>query len=215
MPKDRKPASITPLKTMRIFCEGLKTEPNYINAYLEHINSASRSSVIEIEPTKKTTAIQLVEEAVEFKNSKRSLPDDKFWVVYDRESTAKYSEKSHAYAYALAQQNDVKVAISNVCFEYWLLLHFCNTSAPYGSYDDLITNSPFRSEYRKASGKSYEKSTAGTFAVTARALLTARTRAKILNSSAKAASTKGKDKPFHLNPYVGVVDLLDAIDSFK
>ncbi|WP_037492591.1 RloB family protein [Sphingomonas sp. PAMC 26605] len=86
MPKPRKPANLTPLKTLRIFCEGAKTEPNYINGYIETLDPSSRKSVVEVEKTKKNTAIQLVEEAIKSKRSVNALPGDENWVVYDRES---------------------------------------------------------------------------------------------------------------------------------
>ena len=74
---------------LRIFCEGKKTEPHYFNGYIgRKFPANSRLKVIRIEPTKKNTPKELVEEAV--KTKKAALDGDVFWVVYDRESEQKY-----------------------------------------------------------------------------------------------------------------------------
>lgn len=214
MPKNRKPSTLKPLKTMRIFCEGAKTEPAYIKAYLASFSRDGRRSVIEVEKTDKNTAVQLVEEAAKVKTSGNSLPDDEVWVVYDRESVAKYSETMHAKAVKAADKSGVNVAITNVCFEYWILLHLIDTSAPYGSYSDLMKSSNFKAEFRKLTGTDYDKAAKTVFSVTKSKLTVARSRAAKLNAAGVAAAPAGANKPFQINPYVGVVELLDAIDQF-
>jgi hypothetical protein len=215
MPKPRKPAQLRPLKTMRIFCEGAKTEPSYLNAYLDSIGRDNRQSVIEVEPTPKTTAVQLVGEAIKFLGSANCTPDDEVWVVYDRESVSKYSNALHARAYSQAGRAGVNVALTNVCFEYWLLLHLMQTDAPYSSYDNLITTSPFRREFKKASGVDYSKSDYAVFDILKPGLKAARARAKRINAEGVTCAAAGADKPYHVNPFVGVVQLLDAIDEFS
>jgi hypothetical protein len=214
MPKPRKPASLKPLKTLRIFCEGEKTEPGYLRGYLGGLSSSLRKSVIEIERTRKNTPVQLVEEAIKAKNSPETLPEDEFWVVYDRESVAKYSEELHAKAMSRADRHKVKVSISNVCFEYWLLLHFVNTDAPYSSYSDLIDKSQLNSEIKRQSGKDYGKAAENTFDIVKGGLEAARRRAAKLNKVGIENANPARSKPYHINPYVGVVSLLDAIDAF-
>ena len=120
MPKPRKDTKQKPLKTLRIFCEGEKTEPNYLEGYIKILDDSARKFVIQ--DTNKNTPVQLVEAAIALKNSPNSLPDDQFWVVYDRESTAKYQDSLHAQARQNAKNAGIQIAICNVCFEYWLLL---------------------------------------------------------------------------------------------
>jgi hypothetical protein len=64
MPKKKKPSRLKPLKTLRIFCEGERTEPNYLNGYIATLDNGTRKSVIAIQKTRKNTAVQLVEEAI-------------------------------------------------------------------------------------------------------------------------------------------------------
>lgn len=214
MPKKRKPSHLKPLKTLRIFCEGERTEPNYLKGYIATLDNSARKSVVEIQKTRKNTAVQLVEEAISMKNSSDSLPDDEFWVVYDRESIAKYSDDLHAKARAKAIKAGINVALCNVCFEYWLLIHLVDTDAPFGSYDDLISTSAFRAQMKAQCGCDYEKSIRSIFALLKSRLPDARTRAKRLNAKGLERAEAGRDQPHHINPYVGVVDLLDAIDAF-
>lgn len=215
MPKPRKPARLRPLKTLRIFCEGEETEPNYLRGYLRSIQADRRQTVVELEKTRKTTPVQLVEEAIRVKESPASLPDDEYWAVYDRESTAKYPEELHQKAFELARRERVGVAISNVCFEYWILLHFVETSAPYASYDDLKRNSALENEIKKASGRSYDKAFGSIFDCVEPFLTDARVRALRLNASGLSSAQAGRRRAYQINPFIGVVDLLDAIDRFQ
>lgn len=215
MPKPRKPANLVPDKTMRIFCEGEKTEPNYLNSYLLHIGSSNQQSVVRVEKTRKNTPVQLVETAIATKNDRRTLPGDIFWVVYDRENVSKYSDALHAKARKMADQKGVKVALSNVCFEHWILIHLVDTQAPYSSFDDLKKNSVLVSELKKLGCDSYEKSNAEIFDLVKHGLDEARARATKINEAGKANADQGRDQEHNINPYMGVVELLNAIDLFQ
>jgi len=215
MPKPRKPSKLRPLKTLKIFCEGEKTEPNYLKGYITLLDNEARKSVVEVQKTKKNTAVQLVEEAVKSKRSPGSLPEDEFWVVYDRESVAKYKESDHAKAFDRAVSCGVKVALCNVCFEHWLLLHFVNTEAPYQNCDDLLNNSPLRESVQNTCGEDYDKASLSIFSAIKDKIPDARSRGEKINLRGKQAAPHGKDKPYQINPYVGIVDLLQAIDDFK
>ncbi|MBY9062637.1 RloB family protein [Sphingomonas yunnanensis] len=214
MPKPRKPANQKPLKTLKIFCEGEKTEPNYLKGYIATLDSEARKSVVEVEPTRKNTAVQLVDEAIKAKKSADSLPEDEFWVVYDRESIAKYSDELHSRAISKASGADVKVALCNVCFEYWILLHFIDTDAPYQNFDDLKKNSALNQEVKKVCGCDYDKSSASLFDSIKKLIPDAKRRGARLNKRGVENAESGRSKPYQINPYVGIVDLLDAIDKF-
>jgi hypothetical protein len=211
MPKPRKDSNEKPLKTLRIFCEGEQTEPNYLKGFIKTLDDGARRLV---EDTNKNTPVQLVNAAIAFKDSPNSLPDDEFWVVYDRESTAKYSDTLHAKARQKAASAGIQIAICNVCFEYWLLIHFVDTDAPYSSFDDLIHRSALKAEFKQAFGIEYEKSARSLFDKLKDRIPEARNRAHRLNKSGKATADPAKSEPHHINPYVGIVELLDAIDAF-
>ncbi len=160
MPKknNRPKKEIKPV--LHIYCEGEKTEPNYLNGYIDKFFPTNRRlKVIKIEATKKNTPKQLVDEAVTAKIAaiKNSLDEDVFWVVYDRESEQKYTDALHALAYDKGQKHGISIAISNVCFEAWLLLHFQDTTASYSCYDDLRNNSVLRAECKIRGLIDYDK----------------------------------------------------------
>lgn len=103
MPKKRKKATRQLKPVMHIFCEGEKTEPNYINGYINSKHNGNRRlKIIRIEKTTKNTPIQLVEEALNQKKSGSTPDEDVFWVVYDRESNQKYADDLHQKAYGKA-----------------------------------------------------------------------------------------------------------------
>lgn len=214
MPKPRNPSKVKPLRTMKIFCEGEKTEPLYLRGYLSIVSGARRKAVIEIQKTRKNTPVQLVDEAIKAKRSPQALPEDEFWVVYDRESPFKYSDALHAHAYDAAMREGINIAISNICFEYWILLHFIDTSAAYTCYDDLRNRSVLKSSFFEATGKDYDKSSDLVFDAVRGGITDARVRGARVNSASLAAAQLRRARPYHLNPFVGMVDLLSAIDNF-
>ena len=213
MPRDKKQKKPLVKKTLRIFCEGAKTEPYYIKNYLRHFREDNRASV-KIMDCNKNTPVQLVDASIKFKNSNRSIVGDEFWVVYDRESVAKYSRKLHQKAWQKAQHNEINVALNNVCFEFWVLLHFVNSSASYGSFDDLKANSRLEIEVKKICGKRYDKASELLFEHIKDRISAAKSRAAKINSDGLKASGKF-NLPFDINPYTDMPNLLSAIDRFK
>ncbi|WP_341327222.1 RloB family protein [Methylotuvimicrobium sp. KM2] len=213
MPKknNRPKQDVKPI--LHIFCEGEKTEPNYINGYLDKFFPTNRRlKVIKIESTRKNTPKQLVDEAA---GAQMQSPEwDAFWVVYDRESELKYSERLHAEAYNKAKKNGISVALTNVCFEVWLLLHFQKTCAPYSDYDNLKKNSALRNECQKRGISDYDKGDQSVFRVLKEdEIKAARGRAEIMNRQTMQSSESSRAQPYQWNPYTDVYKLLDAIDE--
>lgn len=213
MPKAKKQQKPLLRRTFRIFCEGEKTEPYYINGYLRHFREDNRAFV-EVMDCKKNTPVQLVDAAIKFKNSNRSVDGDVFWVVYDREAVAKYDRALHQKAWGRAKKNNIKIALSNVCFEYWLLLHFVDSAAAFASFDDLKKNSPLFAEVTNLCGKKYDKASAILFDHIKDKIVDARGRAKIINKQGMNAAGEGQCMPFDINPYTNMPNLLIAIDNF-
>ncbi|UQS13668.1 RloB family protein [Pseudomonas sp. HS6] len=214
MPKARNSSSRALPKKMHIYCEGEKTEPNYLNGYISDIDDRALRHVIIVEKTRKNTPVELVNVAIEHKKSNTSAKGDEFWVVYDRESVAKYTDTLHDKAYKRAKDNGINIALSNVCFEHWLLLHITNSSAPYTCYGDLINRSCLKEEFRKKLGKDYDKAGTEIYEFLSKNINKARRAAQKLNLAAIQTAQPGRDKPHHLNPYTDIPKLLNAIDLF-
>ncbi len=61
-------------------------------------------------------------------------PYNEIWIVLDRNGHANIDQ-----ALITARDNKINVALSVVCFEYWILLHFEKTTKPFSKCDDIIS----------------------------------------------------------------------------
>lgn len=215
MPKKRSSSSRDVKPVFHIFCEG-ETEEAYLHGYINKFYSENRRlKVIRIEEATKNTAKELVGEAIEFQEKENCPEGDIFWVVYDREDEKEYSDKFHKIAYDKAKPKNISIAISNVCFEVWILLHFQATVKPFSSYDDLIKNSSLRDLCKKRGLDDYEKGNKQFFDILKeKELDDARTRAERMNQNTRENADLKWTMPYQWNPYTNVHELLDAIDKF-
>lgn len=203
-----------------IFCEGEKTEPSYIKEYIHAFHPACRrlkgaEQPVQIKDTNKNTAEQLVKVASKFK-SKLDFKGDVVWVVYDRESTSKVTDEVHQRAWEAAKINNIKVAISNVCFEYWILLHYAATSITANSCTDVVNNRQFRQFLTKLEITSYDKGDLSIFRkiITESYVTQATANAKRINAQTIDSSPYANGNlPYKLNPYTDFYKVLEAIDE--
>lgn len=119
----RRSAFRTPQPRILIVCEGTRTEPGYFRQK-RHLDR----SLIELELSPGGTPKTLVERAVELKRaatrSAKSKKDqnlnyDEVWCVFDIDEHPFIQEAKQQ-----ARDNQIDTAISNPCFELWMLLHF-------------------------------------------------------------------------------------------
>jgi hypothetical protein len=207
-PRENKQKKVAP--ALRIYCEGAKTEPYYIKGYINTFHSNARSIII-VEDTNKNTPVQLVKTAIAAKKSTES--NDIFWVVYDRESPSKYSDKLHQEARKTAKDNGIEIAFSNVCFEYWLLLHFSYTTASYNSCDDLIKKSKLNDYLKSVGIHDYDKADPCIFYKLKEKVRDAIDNAIKLKKEATKTS-EGNFIPCKINPYIDFHELLIDMNNF-
>ncbi len=138
---------ITPVRTtFRVYAEGVSTEPEYIDAFKrlpEFVDVVSVDvSIVEAG----ATPMHLVERACADKR-RADLDIDFYWCIFDVEFP-----KRHPYlgrAIQMARDNGVRLAISNPCFEIWLILHHRH-HAGHLSTDEAIQ---LRRELDRSDGK--------------------------------------------------------------
>lgn len=220
MPKPRGQQKKTVKAKIHIFCEGAKTEPNYIRAYIEIKHPTVRSLKNENQPvrivnTSKNTPKELVDEASEFVANLENS-SDQVWVIYDRESPHKYADSVHADARKKALTNGVQIAFSNVCFELWLLLHFKCAEISCDMCNDVINHPHFKQAMAQIKVSSYAKGQAdvASLIIKAKGTAVAIANAKAINAATIAAAPESdEDKFYKLRPYTDVYKLLDAIDK--
>lgn len=106
--------------TFRIYAEGEATEPEYIDI-IKRIPAIANSVSIAIRIEEVgATPKRLVESACSDKR-RSDLDIDHFWCVFDVENP-----EPHPYlkeTLQKARDNNISLAISNPCFEVWLILH--------------------------------------------------------------------------------------------
>jgi RloB-like protein len=139
---DRKVGTRDTIPTFLIVCEGEKTEPNYFRSF-----PVSTRPEIDIVGAGCET-IAVVNQAVKLRDKKSY---DRVWCVFDRDpSRVNNTKQRFNDALRLAEQEGIKVAYSNECFEIWYLLHFnfYNTAIPRSDYRKMLT---------KLLGYEYEK----------------------------------------------------------
>jgi hypothetical protein len=108
-----------------IVCGGAATEPSYFRGLKKERRSPAVRVVVE---GKGVDPVSLVRFAAQKRDS---LGCDEVWCVVD------VDDFDVAEAIAAAKRKDVNLAISNPCFEYWLLLHFELCTAPLSCFDDV------------------------------------------------------------------------------
>lgn len=105
-------------------CEGSKTEPRYFQS-LQH---EFRNQLVHVEINGESgVPLTLVERAIDLctqarRDAKAQRDDnllyDEIWCVCDVDEHPNLDQ-----AGKLAKENDIKIALSNPCFELWALLH--------------------------------------------------------------------------------------------
>lgn len=121
----RKVATRVVRKTLLVFCEGERTEPEYLNA-LKLEPAIREVAAVEIRVAQADSGavpLTLVNRAVAAKSRAVSENDevDEFWCVFDVEWPVHHANLPEALA--LAKANEISLAVSNPCFEVWLILH--------------------------------------------------------------------------------------------
>jgi hypothetical protein len=124
----RRPGFREPLARFLIVCEGEVTEPRYFR----HLRLQERG-LVEVKVVPGGVPKTVVELAVKLKKdaeaeAKRrkdaNLRYDHVWCVFDIDEHPFVREAKHQ-----ARDNAIEVAVSNPCFELWLLLHFQKQTA--------------------------------------------------------------------------------------
>ena len=131
----RREGGQTPRAKILIVCEGEKTEPVYFRSLCREL----RLSTVEVEICGKecgSAPISVVNYTIERRQKQQQveLAFDEAWSVFDVD---KHSSLSAALDKAAS--NRLRIALSNPCFEYWILLHFEDTDRSFLNPDKLIS----------------------------------------------------------------------------
>jgi hypothetical protein len=101
-----------------VFCEGKNSEPDYVNGLRRLRSVADNTALNIIIHPEQGAPLTLVQMAVE---RKQDPEIDECWCLFDVEWPQHHPNL--AAARDLANAHDIKLGISNPCFEIWLILH--------------------------------------------------------------------------------------------
>ena len=131
LPLVRKQETKLPLKAFLIACEGICSEPNYINGLVlnEKINrKIADGTVVKIAPHQHSDPYGVLQDLLGSPNYESY---DELWIVIDRDEVelkrkgvGGHTEENFQKALEKSKEHGVEVACSNPCFELWIVLHF-------------------------------------------------------------------------------------------
>lgn len=119
-----------PRKTLLVFCEGERTEPEYLDALRREpdVRTAAAVDIRIDQHCAGSKPVALVRRAIAARDQALQSGGeiDEFWCVFDVECPQPHP--GLLAAVNLAADHDIHLAISNPCFELWLVLHFAEHS---------------------------------------------------------------------------------------
>lgn len=132
-----------PGKSFLIVSEGEKSEPTYLNCVLGSLKlSTAEVKIIHppaTDPEKLTRhAIQLKEKRQQEARNGFLVPYDEVWVVLDLENVHSKRRSQFQQACELGRGAGIEFAVSDPCFEFWLLLHFEYTTSPFRDCGEVM-----------------------------------------------------------------------------
>lgn len=124
-------------KRILILSEDEKSSLLYLDSFKkdEKLKRELSSVSIEIYQPTDFSPMGLVKEAKRKKliAKRERNPFDEIWVVLDKDGHANLER-----AINMAEGNKINVALSIICFEYWVLLHFEKTTRAFSRCDEVI-----------------------------------------------------------------------------
>lgn len=181
MPRSRRQPFREPRTRILVLCCGKRTEPQYFNGLVRHVRSPSVAVKIK---TGSSDPAGLVAQAKVFLDSDNF---DQVWCVVD------VDEFDIARAVmAVGSEPKIRLAVSNTCFELWLLLHFQDHTA-------FLTNCDKAAKLLRRHVPGYEKS------------VVFRTYAPGLRDAIERGRKLGGTDDDHPNPSTGVWRLVELI----
>jgi len=137
--RSKKPVK-DPKDVILVFTEGEVTEPQYLTLLQKHLNTVRLTIEVIPGPGVPKTLVAKARDAKKAsdKEARRdtTLKYQSIWCVFDVDSHPNMAEAKQT-----AEQNNIKLAISNPCFELWLLLH-------HGDYASTSDRKKIRQELK-------------------------------------------------------------------
>ncbi len=186
-----------------IVCEGKKSEPNYLIGLRDELglNSANIKVL-----GKGVDPLSIVNSALE----DFELTDfDRVYCVFDKDKHSSYQDALNKInSLRERKRNPIPIfAITSVpCFEYWLLLHFVESTKPYNNSGGKSAGDAVKSEIKKYISN-YHEGYESVFEETKKHLSTAITRARRIKNQQGLNKTD--------NPSTNFFELIEYLKNIK
>jgi hypothetical protein len=170
-----------------IACEGSKTEPNYFKGLREYLKLNPANIVI-----KPYSLGSDPVSIIKFTLKEHKRDDyDHIYCVFDKEHTNYQCALDKIKSLAEKKEIPIHAIASVPCFEYWLLLHYEDTSRPFHQKGSKSVGDQLKSALKKYI-KNYHEANKDVFEITRPHLKQAITRAKRID---KAHARNDTDNP--------------------
>lgn len=131
-------------RAVLIVTEGEKTEPNYLKCLRNRLRLVATD--VEIVHPDGTDPLTLVHHAIELRNQRKmdsksgqNVAYDEVWVVFDLEKTHDRRRQLAKEAKNVKGAQEIQFAVSDPCFEFWLLLHETYTTRQFPDCKVLVS----------------------------------------------------------------------------
>ena len=119
----RRGVATTPrFPVFHLFVEGAVTEPDYFDRLKRVSDVVDGIKIKVLHPA--NSPRQIVTAAIQARDTSSDSDVHQFWAIFDVEAPQPHGDLDDAML--LARCNDIPTAVSNPCFELWLLLHAMN-----------------------------------------------------------------------------------------
>lgn len=197
-----------------IVCEGSKTEPHDL-AELREVWGIPHSWV-NIKPSEGSSPDRVVQTAEKLYAEDAQLGDsfDQVFCVFDRDAHPTFSSAVQRTRELASNGKSFKAITSTPCFEFWFLLHFGYSDAPFAKAGKKSVGDVVVSQFKTKAGlEQYGKAQKGMAAQLQGKLAAATKHATKLRQS--AAKTQNQDPQIHANPWTNVDELVQYIEGLK
>lgn len=141
--------NLSPKQVILIVCEGEKTEKNYFETLKKQLNLTNANIIID--PDSNPSPSSVVKYAKQ-KLEQNPNEYDEIYCVFDRDRHKDFNK-----ALNMVKNTIIQTIVSDPCFEYWILLHFTNTSKIFGGSGGSPCKEVQEAKEFKANVRNYAK----------------------------------------------------------
>ncbi len=196
-----------------IFCEGEETEKNYFNGFKTAINKNPiyKRAIVVVPVSVGYGTTKLLEEALNYIKSNQ-ITNSNIYLVFDKDdfSDASFNEtvdKLNNLNNQKYYNNKYDACWSNESFEFWILLHFENTTTQ-GGRDEYKNR--LNKHYNLTLGKEYRKNDPNIFDD----LINFGNPSKAIKNAKQIINKHTNLKPSQINPGTKVYVLVEQLSKY-